>query len=92
MSDGKLGELLTCGPSVVSNSDLRDTPGSVGTQDLPVFRAALAHYDAAPRPAWDGEAPSAFAVHPSWAADADVPRALDDDPPTAPNFPDGASR
>ncbi|MEU8583883.1 GntR family transcriptional regulator [Streptomyces abikoensis] len=40
------------------------------------------------RPPWDGEAPSAFAVHSSWAADADAPRALYDDPPTAPNFPD----
>ncbi|MEV7656200.1 hypothetical protein AB0O39_18715 [Streptomyces anulatus] len=49
-------------------------------EDLPVFRAAIAHYDAAPRSPWDMEAPSAFAVHPSWAADADVPNALDDDP------------
>ncbi|MCX4675569.1 hypothetical protein OG413_09645 [Streptomyces sp. NBC_01433] len=62
-------------------------------ENLPVFRAALAHYAATTsRPAWDEEAPSAFAVHPSWAADVDVPNALDDDPPTAPNFPDGAAR
>ncbi|MGW6742802.1 hypothetical protein ACWGDX_19120 [Streptomyces sp. NPDC055025] len=61
-------------------------------EDLPVFRAALAHYDAAPRPPWDEEAPSAFAAHASRAADADAPRALYDDPPTAPNFPDGAAR
>ncbi|WP_333769302.1 hypothetical protein [Streptomyces sp. IBSBF 2435] len=59
-------------------------------EELPVFRAALAHYDATTsRSPWDEEAPSAFAVHPSWAADADVPRVLYDDPPTAPNFPDG---
>ncbi|WP_216369642.1 hypothetical protein [Streptomyces griseofuscus] len=56
---------------------------------LPVFRAALAHYDATTsRPPWNEEAPSAFAVHRSWAADADAPRALYDDPSTAPNFPD----
>ncbi|MCW8216104.1 hypothetical protein [Streptomyces griseolus] len=56
-------------------------------ENLPVFRAALAHYDATTsRPSWDEEAPSAFAVHPSWGADADVPRALYDDPPTTPNF------
>ncbi|MGP4114860.1 hypothetical protein ACTWP5_28640 [Streptomyces sp. 4N509B] len=60
---------------------------------LAVFRAALAHCGLAPRPAWGEEdAPSAFAVHPSWAADADVPRALADEPPTTPNFPDGAAR
>jgi hypothetical protein len=62
-------------------------------EDLPVFRAALAHYDATTsRPPWDEEAPSAFAVHPGWAADADAPRALYDDPPTAPNSPDGEAR
>ncbi|WP_187282102.1 MULTISPECIES: hypothetical protein [unclassified Streptomyces] len=58
-------------------------------EDLAVFRAALTHYGPEPRPAWEGEAPSALAVHPSWAADADVPRALYDDPPTAPNFSEG---
>lgn len=46
-------------------------------EDLAVFRAALAHYGPAPRPAWEGEASAAFAFHPSWAADADVPNALD---------------
>ncbi|EHM29109.1 MULTISPECIES: hypothetical protein [Streptomyces] len=61
-------------------------------EDLAVFRAALAHYGPEPRPAWEGEAPSAFAVHPGWAADADVPNALDDEPPTAPNFADGEAR
>lgn len=57
-------------------------------ENLPAFRAAFSHYDATTsRPPWDEEAPSAFA-HPGWAADADAPRALYDDPPTAPNFPD----
>lgn len=62
-------------------------------EDLLAFRTALAHYDATTsRPPWDEEAPSAFAVNPGWAADDDVPNALHDDPPTAPNFPDGATR
>lgn len=62
-------------------------------EELPVFRAALSHHDATTsRPPWDEEAPSAFAVHPSWAADADAPRVLYDDPPTARNFPDGGAR
>jgi hypothetical protein len=62
-------------------------------EDLLAFRAALAHYDAASsRPPWDEEAPSAFAVNAGWGADDDVPNALLDDPPTAPNFPDGATR
>ncbi|MFI5800598.1 hypothetical protein [Streptomyces sp. NPDC051677] len=62
-------------------------------EDLLAFRAALAHYDATTSgPPWDEEAPSAFAVNAGWGADDDVPRALHDDPPTAPNFPDGATR
>ncbi|MBC9714462.1 hypothetical protein H9Y04_18030 [Streptomyces sp. TRM66268-LWL] len=57
-------------------------------EHLPAFRAALAHYDTTtPRPTWDEEAPSALAVHSSWAADADVPRVLYDDPPAAANLP-----
>ncbi|MEE1771697.1 hypothetical protein PUR34_26970 [Streptomyces sp. JV185] len=62
-------------------------------EDLLAFRAALHRYDATmSRPPWGEEAPSALAVTAGWGADDDVPRALHDDPPTAPNFPEGETR